>query len=1055
MKTIAKIIHRQPLRMTTLAFAAAQLASMYSAAAQAQTAPAAPAAKDDGMVTVVVSGQREAMKSAAKLKQNAEEVIDGVVAEEAGKLPDKSITEVLQRVVGVTMDRNKSRGDPEHFSVEGSGISVRGLTWGSSTLNGRESFSAGWPGRELSWGDIPPELMSAVIVHKNPPAELVEGGVSGQVDLRTALPFDYKGDKFTASTSLNYNALGSKSSPAVSGLVSKRWENDFGQWGALLDLSANESNTHNDSLQVDAYFPRTDVVPGQTVWVPKSGSWRSNTSKNDRAGIYGALQWKKSGMESALTYFHSGYKESSVENASFTGVENPYLSKLIDPVFDANGILQSAKYTYPIGGAGANQFAAGGLGFNSNQAYAERKSQTREIAWNAKWTINDRWSVQNDLQWVHATNRSVGGGIVLATFVPSMNIDLSKNPGQITFDDAARKFLADPKNYYISNVQTGDDKAKADLYAWKGDVRYKFDHPVLRDVRFGVRLTKRTSDHTEASGDTWYSNAEPWAIVPTSTPGQLPSQADKDKGWQPYANFGYMSDPRYAALLPVTAFNYTDFFNGKVPTPPTLVQPTMDAVKDYPAAYQKLALIRQYSCENANAYWHKNDDCSNKVDWKPFVYDGDPAKTRLQSEKTQAAYLMTRFGFDDLRFPVEGSVGVRVVHTNTTAHGYTVFKPTYSSSAPASVPKFGKIDEPIDSSHDYLDVLPSVNLKMDLTDKLQARFAFAKSMYRPSFGDLAEYVELEQAIGFDSKTNTIQSIIYRGTNKGNVKLNPTRANSFDATLEWYPGNGSSLTGAFFYKKVRDVILRSAYVAEYNDLAGSPQTFLINAPTNAADGKVAGLEIAGQTYFNNVPGLEGKLPEWAKGFGISANYTYLKSKQTLHHPFALNYCPAAGSFNNSSLSLYGCDTDGLPFTDMPLQYLSPNAYNLMFLYDRGPLSARLAYSWRSRFLQGVNVNGTSDANGGATSADPSRATVVDGKTVHPTDVAWGLPTWQEATGQLDFGVDYRFSDHVQVSFSASNLLDGIVKQTQQQHIGAMTRAWFEPGRSYRLSLRYTY
>jgi len=1054
MRTMETMIKRKPLRMTALAFAAAQLAALYSGAAQAQTAPAAPAAKDEGAVMVVVTGQRAAMQSAAKLKQNAEEVIDGVVAEEAGKLPDKSITEVLQRVVGVTMDRNKSRGDPEHFSVEGSGISVRGLTWGSSTLNGRESFSAGWPGRELSWSDVPPELMSAVIVHKNPPAELIEGGVSGQVDLRTALPFDYKGDKFSAATYVNYNQLGSKSSPAISGLVSKRWDNDFGQWGALLDLSANQSNTHNDTIQVDAYFPRTDIVAGQTVYVPKSGSWRTNTSKNDRAGIYGALQWKKADLESSLTYFHSAYKEDSSENALFTGVESPYKSVLINPVFDSNGILQSAKYTYPISGAGANQFAEGGLGFSSNQAFAERSSQTREIAWNAKWKIDERWSLQNDLQWVHASNKNFQGGMVLGTFVPSMNIDLTGNPGQITFDDAAKKFLANPANYYISNVQTGQSKATADLYAWKTDVRFRFDHPVLRDLRFGARVTKRSSDNTKATGSEWYSNAEPWAVRPTSVAGQLPTK--EDPGWQPRANFGYLSDPKYAALIPVTTFNYNNFFNGKVPVPGALVQPTMAAVKDYPNAYQKLALVKKYQCEDSNAYWHKNDDCSTAgSDWKPFAYDGDPANTRLQSEKTQAAYLMTRFGFDDLRFPVEGSAGVRVVHTDTTAHGYTVFKPTYSSTTPPSVPKFGKMDQPIDSGHRYLDVLPSLNLRMELTDKLQARFAFAKSMYRPSFGDLAEYVELEQQINNNSNGNTISNINYRGWNKGNVKLEPTRANSFDATLEWYPGNGSSLTGAFFYKKVRDIVLRSAYTADYNDLAGNAQTFLINAPVNASDGKVAGLELAGQTYFNNVPGLEGKLPEWAKGFGISANYTYIKSKQKLHEPFALKYCPAAGSFNNSSLSLYGCDTNGLPFTDMPLQYLSPNAFNLMFLYDKGPLSMRLAYSWRSRFLQGVAVNGTSDGNGGATSADPTRATVVDGQTVYPTDVAWGLPTWQEASGQLDFGFDYKFSEHVQVSFSASNLTDKIVRQTQQQHIGNMTRAWFEPGRSYRLALRYSY
>uniref|UniRef100_UPI002FCBE30E hypothetical protein n=1 Tax=Devosia sp. TaxID=1871048 RepID=UPI002FCBE30E len=140
-------------------------------------------------------------------------------------------------------------------------------------------------------------------------------------------------------------------------------------------------------------------------------------------------------------------------------------------------------------------------------------------------------------------------------------------------------------------------------------------------------------------------------------------------------------------------------------------------------------------------------------------------------------------------------------------------------------------------------------------------------------------------------------------------------------------------------------------------------------------------------------------------------------------------------------------------DMPLQYLSKNAYNLMVFYDKGPMSMRLAYSWRSRFLQGVSVNGTQGQD--ATSADPTRATVVDGKTVYPQDVGWGLPTWQEAAGQLDFGFDYRFSDNLQASFSASNILDTVVKQTQQQGIGNNIRSWFEPGRSYRLALRYTY
>ncbi len=1049
MTRIETKIVRKPIRMTALSVAVAQAALVWGGAAHAQTDVAAA---DPATQTVVVSGQRAAMQSAQKLKQYADEVIDAVVAEEAGKLPDKSITEVLQRVAGVTIDRNRSRGDPEHFSVEGSGISVRGLSWGSSTLNGRESFSAGYPGRELSWGDVPPELMSAVVVHKNPPAELIEGGVSGQVDLRTALPFDYKDGKVALSVNGNYNALGSKKSPGVSGLVSKRWKTGTGQWGALIDLSANRTNSHNDTVQLDAYFPRTDIVAGQTVWAPKSASFRTNTSKNDRAGIYGALQWKNNGMESALTYFHSGYRTAGVENATFTGVEVPYNSVLLNPAFDKNGVLQKATYTYPAGGLGANNFVAGGLGFQSDTGYDASRSQTREIAWNFKWKINDRWTVQNDVQWVHATNSSEGGVMTLGTFVPSMGIDLSGNLPQVTFDDQARTFLADRNNYYMNFMMPALSKAKGDLYTWKTDARFRFDDTVLRDLRFGVRLTKRSATHVDASGTGWKSIAEPWNVNQTTVPGTPPDPAAK--GWQSRSTFGYFSDPRYGNLVPTTAYNFPNFFNGKVPAMPTMVTPTMAFTQMYPASYALVTKALGLQCQDGNKYYGTTNDCSTADGgWKPLTYDGDPAQTSRQQERTEAAYAQLRFGYDEWRFPVEGNAGVRVVRTRSVSHGYTIFKPTYGATTPPVVPQFGTINEPLDASNRYIDVLPSLNLKADLTDKLQTRFAFAKSMYRPAFNDLNEYITLSQGItmGTGAQSGNVQSINYSGTDKGNANLKPIRANSFDWTLEWYPGSGSSLTLALFRKNVRDIILNTGFTRSYKDLAGNSQSFLITGPDNVAKGSVTGAELAGQTYFDHVPGLDRLLPTWAKGFGIAANYTYIDSKQDLYHPFNLKYCPANGSFNNSSLNLYGCDTNGLPFKTMPIQYLSKNAYNLMFLYDRGPLSARLAYSWRSRFLQGVSTNGTNGADG--TSADPARAAANNG--VAPKDVGWGLPTWQEATGQLDFGLDYRFTDRISGNFSATNLTDIVVRQTQQQGIGNMGRAWFEPGRSFRLSLRYTY
>jgi TonB-dependent receptor len=1007
-------------------------------AAVAQTAAEKPASLE----TVVVTGQRAALQSAQKIKQTAEEI----VAEEAGKLPDKSITEVLQRVVGVVIDRNKSRGDPEHFSVEGSGISVRGLSWGSSVLNGRESFSAGWPGRELSWGDIPPELMAGVDVYKNPSSEIIEGGVSGTVNLRTALPFDYKGTKSYLSAGNNYVQRSGKNSPSVSGLYTTQWNTDVGRVGVLLDLSYNHSSYQNESLQLDAYFPRTDLIAGQTAWAPKSASFRNNTGDTERAGVYGALQWKKDRMDSSLTYFLSGARETSTEQGIYTGVENPYKSVIKNATYDANNVLLSGLYTYPSGGLGANRYKEGGLGFNVSRGWNRSHSKTGELAWNFKWAINDQWLVQNDVQWVHAKSDSIGRNMQLGTYVPSMTIDVSgTSPLRIGFDQTATDFLADPKNYYWNLVMPGMSKSDGDLYAWKADARYRFDHPILRDVRVGVRATYRVARRYEASGNTWTSVSDPWSVKQTSTPGQLPAVTDGAYTWQSRGSFGYMDDPRYQTV-PVEVFNFNNFYGGKVGKLPNIVMPTIGAVRDYPNTYKTLANDYRYQqcLDGKNLFPTQDITCDYKKDYqnsfKELVYDNNPEKTSTHSEQTDALYATLRFGFDDLKFPIEGNAGVRVVLTRDVSHGYTAFQTQYNSMTPPDLPRFDQLGGPLDVQNQFVKVLPSLNLKMNFTDRLQARLAMAQSMNRPGFNQLGEYIKLWQ--DYDAVN---QRVTYRGENSGNVKLKPITANSYDLALEWYPRDGQSITGTVFHKDVKDVIMNTAYTRTYNSVAGNPQIFSITGPANVGKAQVSGLEVAGMTYLDKLPFLNGVLPEWAKGIGVSANYTYIDAKQSLYKQIYNPYCDAGRAQTNGTLHLFGCDTNGVPFTDLPLPYMAKNAYNFVLMYDRGPFSARLAYNWHSRVLQSADANGTRGDDG--TSADPSRPGA--------RDVGWGLPTWQEAFGQWDAGMNYRFSDTLSASLNVTNLNNVIVRQTQQQHIGTMGRAWFYPGRSYSMSARYEF
>ena len=287
---------------TAVSVAAAQaavlLGGLAAGIAFAQTAPAPapkPEPKPEAQIeTVVVSGKRAALSSAQKIKQNSDEIVDSIVADDIGKLPDRSVTEVLQRIVGVTMDRTMAKGDPEHFSVEGSGISIRGLTYVRSEMNGRDSFSANG-GRSLNFEDVPPELMAAVDVYKNPSAEQIEGSIGGLVNLRTAMPFDFDGLKTALSLQTTYSDLKEKSSPSVSGMVSNRWKTDLGEFGALVNIASSRSGTRTDAFQVEPYYPRTDAVVGQdpntTLWIPKGSQWRTLEFDRKRQGLYGALQW--------------------------------------------------------------------------------------------------------------------------------------------------------------------------------------------------------------------------------------------------------------------------------------------------------------------------------------------------------------------------------------------------------------------------------------------------------------------------------------------------------------------------------------------------------------------------------------------------------------------------------------------------------------------------------------------------------------------------------------------------------------------------------------------
>ena len=1010
-------------KKTAIAAAAAQIAILATGSVWAQTSVDA----GSGPV-VVVSGQRAALQSAQKLKQNADEVVDSIVAEDIGKLPDRSITEVLSRIVGVTMDRSM-QGDPQHFAVEGSGVAIRGLTYVRSELNGRDAFSANG-GRSLSFSDVPPELMAGVDVYKNPSAEQIEGGVSGVVNLRTAMPFDFKGFKGAVSGSSSYSTLRKgKATPSGSLLLSDRWVTPLGEFGALIDLAASRSDTRTDEIFIDPYYPHVnDVVPGKTIWVPKGAAWRSMNWERDRKGDYAALQWRPvREFTAGLTFFRSRYKEGWSEQALLSQESNPYDIKVTNGTFSPSGAFTSGTLSNPL---------HNGININTDRRVSERNSGTSDLALNLEWRVTPALSVRTDVQRIRAHTTGFDSDVATGIQVPEQTMDLRGDRPVLSFSPSNLKFLADPANYYWAYTMEHMDKSTADSKAWRTDVKYDFDNPVLRDIRFGVRMINReTLNQNTNPSYNWQGVTQPWMI-----------------GWQ-IPHVAYLNDPRFQSGSNLHAF--TNFFNGQVAIP-AMVFPNDELARGYPDSYTTLHSYHDILCKEQAAA----QGWGTCAAWQGAGFSNDPASMNQQEEKTRAFHTQLRFGFDQLALPIDGSIGLRYVKTDATAHGYTVFTPNLpvipqgaNVVGAANIPNIGAFASKQDYGNSYHNLLPSLNLRMKASEQLQFRAAFAKSMSRPDFNQLAAYTTLSQSVRSTTTgggttglptTVTIQGVSLTGNSAGNPNLRPTTATSADLTAEWYFAKAGSLTFAAFNKELKDIVVSQMYSYDVKDATGKAHSFTVTGPTNGAHGNAHGFELAHQQYYDWLPG-------YLKGLGTQLSFTFVDSKRKLDNPVMAEFCSGGDGPGNFNLSVNGCDVDMRTFSDLPLQGLSRRTINFAVMYERGKLSTRLAYNWRSRYLAGVNNWGTR----GTDALDTNPASPSYGTHNGLNNQAYGLPLWQEAYGQLDGSIFYNVTDKFRIGLEAQNLTNSTSKQSMQQHAGMLGHAWFVTGPRYTIQGQYSF
>lgn len=251
---------------------------------------------------IEVRGIRQSLNSAQNLKRYADTVKDAITASDIGALPDKSVTEALQRIPGVTIERFASSNDPKHYADEGTSVLVRGLDRVRSEINGRDSFSAN-PYGGLSYEDFPAELLGAVEVVKNQTADLISGGIAGTVNLVTRKPFDSDNRLVAVSAQANYGDYREETTPSFSALFSDNWDTDSGKFGLLVAASDSEYRTRGDGFGLGNYHSRGPVDTfSYDEWGTPSPGVVSGMYSNPC--IPGASDWRAcgAGLEDTVQY---------------------------------------------------------------------------------------------------------------------------------------------------------------------------------------------------------------------------------------------------------------------------------------------------------------------------------------------------------------------------------------------------------------------------------------------------------------------------------------------------------------------------------------------------------------------------------------------------------------------------------------------------------------------------------------------------------------------------------------------------------------------------------
>jgi TonB-dependent receptor len=940
-------------------------------------------------------------------------------------------------------------------------------------------------------------LLGSVEVYKNSTAEMIEGGLSGTVNLNTRKPFDNKGFHVAGGVELGFGDMKKEAGPTFSFLLSNTWDTGIGRIGLLGNVSYSQVLSRADGIRISNFQTRdnrpaiaanttstlvcrnplplgadtlrlpannapcgtaqTAGADGLADWAdlryaPIGGQFASQDYDRERTGIAAAAQWESLDRRALLTLqfirsestqkwgehtFESGsdlsdyntYPYGCRPNGNGPGAipagSNPTSTTRAEcPVgtgslfqnyqYDDEGVFEKGYITLPgvgwrAGGGdsgGTWRTPTGGMQQSLSRRQVDDENIVSDYGLNFKFDPNEHWQFNVDAQYVKAAHNNLDMSIFGSTFADyeldltgDLPIVIPHKPLWLAADwsgancgtrpagtctpntringENDEQFFRDPGNTFWRAAMDHIERSTGEEAAAKIDVAYRFgDDSFLKRAKFGARYADR--DQTIRGGSTYN-----WGVISETWNGNGPVWMDAP---QSQGN--------------VEFFEFPDFFKNKVPGPVGGYYYNGDLIKGYDRATQYLRML--------------NGINGGGTGWRPMAQrDGvvpgsfwRPGEIQSTSERNINAYAMLSFGQDDFLGDVDlsGNIGVRYVDTKVVSDGFFSIPtqqqlgvdrpfaercrdaapppgspPGTPPTAPGGICNVGAAgyaqlqqfatgtsfaNTAVNKYHYFL---PSLNLRFGITNQLIARFAASRALARAGMGDIRNFITIAVNQNDPSRLRA---------DTGNPFLKPALSDQFDATLEWYFARVGQLTFNAFYKNIHNFFYQAITPRSITN-NGVSTTIDIRGPANySGSGKVKGFEIAYQQTLDFLPGL-------LSGFGLSGSYTYIDSKGL---PVVRSDTGPATNFD---------------FGRLPLEQLSKHVVNAQVFYEKGPVSLRVAYNWRSRFL------------------------------LTAQDVIFPYyPIYNAAGGQFDGSAMFNVSKTVKIGLQAVNINNNVTKTLQQ-------------------------